>query len=91
MENTKSTISISIDSEIKEQAQELFEGLGMNLNTAISMFLRHAIEFDGIPFEIRHYNKETEEAIRNVENGVNLSRPFTSVEELMEELLNADD
>ena len=85
-----SNINIRVDSETKAQAQELFASLGLDMSTAINMFLRHAVAFGGIPFVIRRYNEETEEAIRNVENGVNLSREFNSVEELME-ALNAED
>ena len=85
-----SNINIRVDAETKAQAQELFSSLGMDLSTAINMFLRHSIAFGGIPFVIRRYNEETEQAIQDAHNGVNLSRPFTSVDELWEEL-NADD
>ena len=46
----------------------------------------------GIPFDVRAEipSGETLRAIENVENGRNLSRSFSSVAELMEDL-NADD
>ena len=85
-----SNINIRVDSETKAQAQQLFASLGLDLSTAVNIFLRHSIAFGGIPFVIRRYNEETEQAIQNVNNGVNLSKVFTSVEELMEDL-NAED
>ena len=85
-----SNINIRVDSETKAQAQQLFSSLGMDMSTAVNMFLRQSIEFGGIPFVIRRYNEETEQAIQNVENGENLVGPFNSVEELWEDL-NADD
>lgn len=85
-----SNINIRVDAETKAQAQELFASLGLDMSTAVNMFLRHSIAFGGIPFVIRRYNEETEQAIQDAHNGVNLSRPFDSVEELWE-ALNADD
>ena len=85
-----SNINIRVDAETKAQAQQLFASLGLDMSTAINMFLRHSIAFGGIPFTIRRYNEETEQAIRDAHDGVNLSQPFNSVEELWE-ALNADD
>ena len=85
-----SNINIRVDAETKAQAQELFASLGLDMSTAVNMFLRHSIAFGGIPFVIRRYNEETEQAIRDAHNGENLSQPFNSVEELWE-ALNADD
>ena len=85
-----SNINIRVDSETKAQAQQLFNSLGIDLSTAVNMFLRQSIAFGGIPFIIRRYNEETEQAIQNAHNGVNLSKPFNSVEELWDDL-NADD
>lgn len=85
-----SNINIRVDAETKAQAQELFASLGLDMSTAVNMFLRHSIAFGGIPFVIRRYNEETEQAIQDAHNGVNLSQPFDSVEDLWE-ALNADD
>ena len=49
----KISTSISIDAETKAQAQELFADLGLDLSTAINMFLRQAIRENGIPFSMK--------------------------------------
>ncbi|MCM1578365.1 MAG: type II toxin-antitoxin system RelB/DinJ family antitoxin [Ruminococcus sp.] len=86
-----STINIRIDPEIKAQAQELFSSLGMDMSTAVNIFIRQSLEFNGIPFPIqRRYNAETEKAISDAASGIGLSKPFTSVAEL-KEALYADD
>ena len=61
-----SNINVQVDQDIKSQAQNLFSTLGMDLTTAINVFLRSSIEYGGIPFEIRHrrYNPETEAAMQ---------------------------
>lgn len=88
----KTTANISIDSEVKAQAQELFADLGLDLSTAIGIFLRKAIRVNAIPFEISREipNEETKRAIENVRKGAGLSKGFHSVSELMEDLY-ADD
>jgi len=45
-------VSIRMDVGVKKQAEELFADLGLNMTTALTMFLRQAIRIQGIPFEI---------------------------------------
>ena len=88
----KVSTNVSIDADIKKQAQELFAELGMDLSTAINIFIRQALRQQSIPFEITTDipNEETRRSIENVRNGTGLSRGFHSVSELMEDLY-ADD
>ena len=88
----KVSTNISIDADIKKQAQELFAELGMDLSTAINIFIRQALRQHSIPFEITADipNEETKRAIENVRNGIGLSRGFHSVSELMEDLYDDD-
>lgn len=46
-------LNIRTDAEIKAAAEQLFGELGLNLTTAVNLFLRQAIRTGGIPFEIR--------------------------------------
>ena len=89
MESTNMTLRVDI--ELKKQAEELFSDLGLSMSAAITVFMRQAVREQRIPFTIsRGYNEETIQAIENVRNRQNLSRGFSSVQELMEDL-NADD
>ncbi len=49
-----STVStnIKLDPAVKQQAQILFDDLGMNLSTAVNIFLKQAIKEQAIPFRI---------------------------------------
>ena len=86
------SINIRVDDNVKAQAQELFASLGMDLSSAVNVFLRQSIAFGGIPFTIRQtrYNAQTEETIREAHSGLNLSEPFDSVAALRE-ALDAED
>ena len=45
-------INIRMDDIIKKQAEELFSDLGMNMTTAINIFLKQAVRENKIPFEV---------------------------------------
>ncbi len=64
------TVTFRIDEDLKKQAEELFQDLGLNMSTAFTSFVKQAVREQGIPFEISRKtpNFETLEAIREVEN-----------------------
>ena len=45
-------VNIRMDDSLKEKADRLFEELGLNMTTAVNMFVRQVIRQGGIPFEI---------------------------------------
>ena len=49
---TKVGTSISLDPALKKEASALFNELGMDLSTAVSVFLRQAVREQGFPFVI---------------------------------------
>lgn len=84
--------NIKIDQDLKQESQALFESFGLSLSAAINMFLRQSVREQAIPFRIGNPvpNSETLKAIEDARKGIGLSRGFTSVAELMEDL-NAND
>ena len=46
-------LNIRTEKAIKDQAEEIFNELGLNMTTAVNMFLRTAIREHGIPFELK--------------------------------------
>ena len=46
-------LNIRTDKEIKNQAEEIFNELGLNMTTAINMFLKTVVREYGIPFELK--------------------------------------
>ena len=45
-------LSIRIDRSLKDEADQMFNEMGMNLTTAITIFVRQAVRQKKIPFEI---------------------------------------
>ena len=46
-------LNIRTDKDIKDQAEEIFNELGLNMTTAVNMFLRTVIRKHGIPFDLK--------------------------------------
>ncbi|MCD8348502.1 MAG: type II toxin-antitoxin system RelB/DinJ family antitoxin [Lachnospiraceae bacterium] len=46
-------INIRTDEDIKAKCESLFESLGMNMSTAINIFLRQSLRTNGLPFDVR--------------------------------------
>ena len=57
---TTTNINIRIDANVKQEAETLFEKLGMSISGAINIFFRQAIRQQAIPFEIKAKSPEGE-------------------------------
>ena len=84
---SKTSMSIRLDSEVKEQAQQVFNSLGMDMTTAINIFLRQAIQYQGLPFDVRlDESRKLMEVLGDLDQNRNMSQSFVSVSDLMENL-----
>ena len=45
-------VQIRVDTSLKEQAATIYEGLGIDLSTAVRMFLKRSVLVNGIPFNM---------------------------------------
>lgn len=58
-----------MDADIKKEAEQLFDSLGMNMTTAFNIFIRQSLRIGGIPFKIMSdekgfYNKYNQERLK---------------------------
>lgn len=62
---TTANINVRVDENLKKEAEGLFNDLGLNMSSAITMFLKSAVRCEGIPFDIRRnaFNAETRNAL----------------------------
>lgn len=47
-------LQIRIDNNLKTQATSLFERMGLDLSSAIRLFLNKSVQMDGIPFSLNN-------------------------------------
>ena len=87
-------INVPVDANLKQSAESLFADLGLNMSTAITMFLKSAVNHDGIPFEVKRISPtaETKAALAEYDqmklHPENYKR-YDSFDDLMNEVLNA--
>ena len=87
----KISTNISIDTDIKIKAQELFADFGLDLSTAINMFLRQSVRENAIPFNISREvpNSDTIAAIKEIEEykkNPSAYKKYSSFSELLNEV-----
>lgn len=78
------TLTVRVDPETKNEAKQLFTDMGMDISTAVNIFLRQAITDNGMPFVIHRENPDSVRARYEAEHG--MTKRFASVAALMEDL-----
>jgi DNA-damage-inducible protein J len=53
-------LNIRIDRDLKTRADTLFNAMGMNLTTAVNVFVRQAVQEQAIPFRIKVEDDKTQ-------------------------------
>lgn len=82
---------IRIDAEIKKQANELFSSLGLDMSTAVNLFLYQCVLRGGLPFKVEQprYDDETRSAMAEamrISKDPNV-KGYTSMEEIKKALM----
>lgn len=58
-----SIVQFRIDDELKTQATEIYEKLGLDLSTALRIFLKRSVAVRGIPFSMTLDNDTVPETV----------------------------
>ena len=77
------TLSIKMDRKLKSEADKLFAEMGMNLTTAVNVFVRQAVLEQAIPFRI--YRPSLAHP-----SEINISQRLASLQEIRDLLSDAD-
>lgn len=83
-------LNIRTDKEIKDKAEVIFSELGLNMTTAINMFLRTTIRENGIPFNLK-LEIPNNTTITSIEEGRNIAgdnsvKGYSNIDDLREAL-----
>ncbi len=82
------TVSFKIDKDDKEQAQALFESMGLSFSGAMNLFIKACLNTRTIPFEIKapSYEQLIRNRLKEAEDPRQLSTKFKDVDSLMRSL-----
>ena len=83
-------VNIRVDEELKKQTEILLSDMGLNMSTAVNIFLRQVLRTGGIPFEITtrtddFYNPVNQQRLHNsidrLEKGLGTEHELIEVDE----------
>lgn len=88
---SQGSLTIKLDNETKKEFNEFCEEIGINMTTAINMFIKKVIREQRIPFDLSldKPNTETLQALQESEdilNGIKKVKSYNSVDELFKDL-----
>lgn len=95
MANLTGTINVNVDSNVKKEATAILNDLGLNMSTAINMFLAQIIKQDGIPFEIKNPkpSRKLKKSLKEADaimSGKKKVKTYHDVDEMFNDILNED-
>ena len=95
MANLTTALNVNVDTKVKAKATEILKELGLNMSTAINVYLVQIVKRRGIPFEIINDEPSGEllEALKEADDiisGKVVSKRYRDIKQLKEALL-ADD
>ncbi len=96
MANITSAINVNVDSKVKDEATAILKDLGLNMSTAINMFLVQVVKREGIPFEVTNPKPskdmlEALEEVKEIINDPNKYPRYTNRVDLKNSLVADDD
>jgi len=78
-------IRARIDSSLKAEAEDIFAALGMNATEAITLFYTQVKLNQGLPFDVKIPNKETQKTLLESEQGIGVTR-YANKDEMFTDL-----
>lgn len=90
---SKVSTNISIDADVKAKAQKVLAAMGLDLSTAVGVFLRQVVMESRIPFEIKAKipNDVTITALKEfeeMEKHPERYKSYNDVDQMMEDILS---
>lgn len=86
-------INIRVEPKLKKEVEKTLNDLGMNITDAVTIYFKQIIMTESIPFMIKKpkLNAETRKAIEDAEKGENISKGYTDLDEMWEDLEKEDE
>lgn len=83
-------MNVRVDKNLKEQATELYNDLGLSLSSAINMFLRQSVRENGLPFKPQRTRRKSELELVSEEADQLMNDPnaktYNNFQEILDEL-----
>lgn len=85
--STKVQTSLRLDEDVLIEAKQILKSLGMNFTEAVNVFANMVVQERGLPFAVKIPNKETQNAMKEFENGQTEKITLNELEEVKKKKL----
>ena len=79
-------LQIRVDEDLKKEAAAVYEGLGIDLSTAVRLFLKKSVAVNGVPFELRNEEQRKAEVRAAIKEMNDISEKNGNSEMTLEEI-----
>ena len=79
-------VKTRVEPKLKKESKKIFKKLGLSESEGVRLLLKGLVIHKGIPFEFKIPNEETIKAIEDARKRRNLSKAYTDIDEMFEDL-----
>ena len=92
MNKTQSTIQVRVDKKTKKDAKKTLGEMGLDISSAVKLFLNNVVITQSIPFKIRTRNGFTQEEERQmrkeIDEAIKYGKRYKNADEMMDNILS---
>lgn len=85
-ERKTAEIRVLLEPSLKKKSKKILKEIGISESEAVRIFFRNLVNRKEFPLELKVPNDETIKAMKDADEGKDLSRPFNNADEVLEEL-----
>lgn len=80
-------IHARVEPELKQKVEDIFSELGLNMTSAVNLFLKQVLLNKGLPFSVNIPNAETTEVLKETLKNAGVSSKYSNNKEFFDNLL----
>ncbi len=85
----KVNVTTSFNKDDKIQMDKMLKELGITFSAALNMFVKQSIRENRLPLSL-DLNVDTQRVLRDVQNNIDLSKPYNNMEDFWKDMLSDD-
>lgn len=85
----KVNVTTSFNKDDKIQMDKMLKELGITFSAALNMFVKQSIRENRLPLSL-DLNVDTQRVLRDVQNNIDLSKPYDNIKDFWKDMLSDD-
>lgn len=85
----KVNVTTSFNKDDKIKMDKMLKELGITFSAALNMFVKQSIRENRLPLSL-DLNVDTQKVLRDVQNNIDLSKPYDNIKDFWKDMLSDD-